>query len=282
MRAVTCTAMPLRLDLERIILSDQGIASKPPKRPPRPIRELPLPQLPLEAGRDSTDFCVASLSRVDPDLGAVAGGGRTIEDRRAGDPTGRAGQPSAGHAASTPRESNMAGRNTTGLKKRVKTLAAEGDNRMFELAEAMAEWRATPKPPDGDRPTLDELVDLTKRSRRTICYLLKVWQMVDDHGIPRDRLVHIGWTKMAVLAENCEPEEVKDALDLAETYTAKELPDALKGRASKFKARTVKLRLTPRQYYQFAAVLLANGARRPKRGRGLSGKEKALMKALGR
>jgi len=28
-------------------------------------------------------------------------------------------------------------------------------------------------------------------------------------------------------------------------------------------------------------VLLANGARRPKKGRGLSGKEKALMKALG-
>jgi hypothetical protein len=35
---------------------------------------------------------------------------------------------------------------------------------------------------------------------------------------------------MAVLAENCEPEEVADALDLAETYTAKELPAALKGR----------------------------------------------------
>ncbi len=45
-----------------------------------------------------------------------------------------------------------------------------------------------PKPPDGDRPTLDELVDLTKLSRRTIYYLLKVWQMVTDLGIPRDRL----------------------------------------------------------------------------------------------
>jgi hypothetical protein len=60
--------------------------------------------------------------------------------------------------------------------------------------------------------------------------LIKVWQMVDDLGIPRERLGDIGWTKMAVLAENCEPEEVADALDLAETYTAKELPAALKGR----------------------------------------------------
>jgi hypothetical protein len=174
----------------------------------------------------------------------------------------------------------MAGRNTAALKKRVQTLAAEGDNRMFELAEAMAEWRATPKPPDGDRPTLDELIKLTKLSRRTIYYLLRVWQMVTDLDIPRERLVRIGWTKMAVLAENCEPGDVKDALELAETHTAKELPDALKGILPKRKARTVKLRLTPRQYDQFAAVLLANGARRPKKGRGLSGMEKALMKAL--
>jgi hypothetical protein len=44
----------------------------------------------------------------------------------------------------------------------------------------------------------------------------------------------------------------------------------------------VQLRLTPRQYEQFEAVLLAHGARRPKKGRGLSGREKPLMKALGR
>ncbi len=173
----------------------------------------------------------------------------------------------------------MAGRNNA-LRKRVQTLAAKGDDSMIALAEALSELRAMPKPPVGDRPTLDELVDLTKLGRRTICYLIKVWKAVDDLDIPRDRLVHIGWTKMSVLAGNCEPEEVADALDLAETYTAKELPAALKGTLPKLKARTVKLRLTPRQYDQFAAVLLANGARRPKRGRGLSGMEKALMEFM--
>src|SRR5271170_6089234 len=174
----------------------------------------------------------------------------------------------------------MVGRSTAALMKRAQTLAVKGDDSMIELAETLSGLRAMPKPPDGDRPTLDELVELTKVSRRTICYLLKVWQMVDDLGIPRDRLVHIGWTKMAVVAENCEPEEMEDARDLAETYTAKELPDALRGRAPKFKAHTVRLRLTPRQYDQFAAVLLANGARRPKKGRGLSGMEKALMEFM--
>jgi hypothetical protein len=175
----------------------------------------------------------------------------------------------------------MVGRSTAALMKKAQTLAAKGDDSMIELAEALSALRNLPKPPNGDRPTLDELVDLTKLSRRTICYLLRVWQMVDDLGIPRDRLVHIGWTKMAVLAENCEPEEVKDALELAETYTVKELPAALKGTLPKRKAHTVKLRLTPSQYDKFAAVLRANGARPPKRGRGLSGMERALMKALG-
>ncbi len=174
----------------------------------------------------------------------------------------------------------MGRRNTEALKKRVRRLAAKGDDSMIELAEALAELRAMSKPPDGDRPTLDELIDLTKLSRRTLYYLLKVQQMVDDLDIPRGRLVHIGWTKMAVLAEQCELDEVEDALDLAEVYTAKELPSALKGEAPKRKARTVVLRLTPRQYDKFAAVLLAHGARRPKRGRGLSGMERALLKAL--
>ena len=107
----------------------------------------------------------------------------------------------------------MVGRSTAAQIKRAQMLAAKGDDSMIELAEVLSELRARPKAPDGDRPTLDELVEHTKRSRRTICYLLRVWQMVDDLSIPRDRLVRIGWTKAAVLAENCEPDEVKDALE---------------------------------------------------------------------
>ena len=108
-----------------------------------------------------------------------------------------------------------------------------------------------------------------------------MWQAFGDLGIPRERLVEVGWTKAAIVLENSEPENVEEALALAETCTAKELPALLKGSPRKAKARTVLLRLTPRQYDQFEAVMLANGARRPKKGRGLSGKERALMRALG-
>jgi hypothetical protein len=164
----------------------------------------------------------------------------------------------------------------------VQELAAKDDDSMFELAEALTELWAHPKPPEGDRPTLEELIDLTKMSRRTIFYLLKVWRRFADLGVPRDRLVRIGWTKLAVIAENYDPGTVDAALVLAETCVAKELPRRLRGGNDRGKIRTVHLRLTPRQHEDFEAVLLANGARRPKNRRGLARKEDALMRALRR
>jgi hypothetical protein len=178
-------------------------------------------------------------------------------------------------------EKIMSGRSAAALMKRAQTLANKGDDRMIELAEVIYDLRSLPKPSDGDRPTLDELASRIKLSRRAVCYLLKVWQTFGVLGIPRERLVEVGWTKAAVVLEISEPEDVEEALALAETCTAKELPALLKSSPRKAKARTVLLRLTPRQYGQFEASLLANGARRPKRGKkGLSGKERALMQAL--
>jgi len=166
------------------------------------------------------------------------------------------------------------------LRKRVQALATKDKNGTIELAEALSDLRALPKRPDGDRPTLNELVALTKLSKRALCYLLKVWRRFSDLDIPRDRLASIGWTKLAAIAENCDPGDEENALTLSEACTLKELPARLKGMAAKPKAHTVLLRLSPRQYERFESLLLAHGARRPKKGRGLSGKEKALMKAL--
>ena len=118
-------------------------------------------------------------------------------------------------------------------------------------------------------------------SRRTICYLLKVWETFSDLGIPRERLVRLVGPKRRSSSKTVRPRRWRRRSPWRRLATAKELPALLKGRARKAKARTVQLRLTPRQYDQFAAVLLANGARRPRGERGLSGKEKALMKALG-
>ena len=171
-------------------------------------------------------------------------------------------------------------RSSGALKRRVQTLAVKDNDGTIELAEALSDLRALPKPPDGDRLTLDELASHTKLSKRAVCYLLKVWRRFSDLDIRRDRLAQIGWTKLAVVAENCDPGEEEHALALAEACTLKELPARLNGMAAKPKARTVLLRLTRKQHEHFESFLLAHGARRPKKGRGLSGKEKALMKAL--
>ena len=119
-------------------------------------------------------------------------------------------------------------------------------------------------------------------SRRAVCYLIKVWQTFGELGIPRERLVEIGWTKAAIVLENSGPEDVEEALALAETCTAKDLPALLKGTPQKAKARTVLLRLTPRQYAQFEAVMLANALDARKKGGACPARKRALMKALGK
>jgi len=171
-------------------------------------------------------------------------------------------------------------RSSRALRRRVQTLATKDNTSTIELAEVLSDLRALPKPPNGDRPTLNELVALTRLSKRAVCYLLKVWRRFSSLDIPRDRLSRIGWTKLAAIAENCDSGDEQNALKLAEACVLKELPARLKGMGAKPKARTILLRLTRRQHERFESLLLAHGARRPKKGRGISGKEKALMKAL--
>ncbi len=126
----------------------------------------------------------------------------------------------------------------------------------------------------------EELEEITELDRRTIFYLLRVWRTFGH--LPRDQLVEIKWTKLAVIAENSSPGEAERDLALAKSCVAKELPRRLKGGEERGKIRTVHLRLTESQYEELSTTLLANGARRPKKGWGLSGKEDALMRALRR
>jgi hypothetical protein len=168
------------------------------------------------------------------------------------------------------------------LLKKIERLARTPDHGALELAEVLAEARTLPHPPEGDRPPLAELMQITGLSRRAIGYLIKVWDRFGNLDIPSDRLAKVGWTKLAVIADACEPGDELDALALAESSTVKDLPRLLKSGTKPGKRRTVLLRFTEGDYEIFEAVLLANGARRPKKGRGLANKEKAVIRALGR
>ena len=70
------------------------------------------------------------------------------------------------------------------LFKRAQTLGTKDNDGAIELAKVLSDLRALPKPPNGARPTLDELVVLTKLSKRAVCYLLKVWRRFSDLDIP--------------------------------------------------------------------------------------------------
>lgn len=169
------------------------------------------------------------------------------------------------------------------LRKRIERLAKTPDDSPLELAQALAAARVLPGPPEGDQPSIAELMELTGLSRRAIGYLIKVWERFGDLDIPRDSLVKIGWTKLAVVAENCAPGEELDALNLAEMHIAKDLPHILKDGSNPARRRTVLLRFTESGYRAFEAALLAHGAKRPrgrKNAKGLAGKERALLRAL--
>ncbi len=169
------------------------------------------------------------------------------------------------------------------LMKKIQRLAARTDGNSLELAEALCEARALPKTNEAGWLTFADLVEITKLSRRTLNYLISVWKRFGDLDIPRDRLARVGWTKLSIIAKKCDPGDELQALDIAETCTAKELPALLKGARPRAKKRTVLLRLTPGQYEDLEQVLLAQGASRPTRGKknwGLAGKEAALTMGL--
>ena len=170
----------------------------------------------------------------------------------------------------------------TALEKKIRRLANSTDGTSLELAEALWEARALPKTQDGGRPAISDLMELTKLSRRAVGYLIATWKRFGSLDIPRDRLVQIGWTKLALIADRSETGDELAALAIAETCVAKDLPARLKGKpAQRGKMHTIMLRLTDRQHETFETILLAHGAKRPKRGHGLMGKEVALVKALG-
>ena len=82
------------------------------------------------------------------------------------------------------------------LRKKIVALTQKPDAAPLELAEALAAARSLPAPPEGDRPTFAELIEITGLSRRALGYLIKVGERFGDLDIARpplkDRLDEAG------------------------------------------------------------------------------------------
>jgi hypothetical protein len=146
----------------------------------------------------------------------------------------------------------------------------------LELADAL--WRAERAAPG----SLMRVVALSGLGRRKAYYLIAIWRRFVDLPVERAWLARIGWTKLAIIARQVPAGEEHAALEIACTTTTRELPRVLKGgRRDRPKRHSVLLRLSPTQYRVLAQTLTQFGAQTPKTGRGLVGKERALIRALG-
>ena len=162
------------------------------------------------------------------------------------------------------------------VKRITKLLDTPNENRI-DLALALAKLEEA-KP-----GTLAALGNARPSERRTLYYLLDVGRWLTPLGQPKSRLARIGWTKLAILAEYSGPLSPHSLLAQAEKHTAAELPAILKaGLHAKVpeKRRAVMLRLTNAQYAIFEAAVLAHGAVKAGKGKGLVDKEAGLIAAL--
>lgn len=121
----------------------------------------------------------------------------------------------------------------------------------------------------------------TAIQRRRAYELARIADAFDGSEIPVERLEAIGWTKLAILARHGMGQmPIEGYVDLAERATAHMLQAQLSTLTDAPNTRVVLLRLTPDQYGKYRACMVAHGAVKAKKGKGLVGQEEALMAAL--
>ncbi len=157
-------------------------------------------------------------------------------------------------------------------------LAGKKNTIPLDLAKALYEARQV------SEERMGQILAATGLKRRKAYYLVAVWKRFADLHIPTEELAAVGWTKLRIIAEHAAPGEEKRALELAMATTANDLPGVLrrddKAGAGRGKTHSILLRLENDQYEVFESVLKSFGAAPPTKGRGLVGKEDALIKAL--
>lgn len=130
---------------------------------------------------------------------------------------------------------------------------------------------------------MHEVVGVAGIKRRALFYLSDVGGFLTEHNITEDQAERIGWTKIQIVARHVRRHTlvgkrmIQRYLTIAERTTAHRLPAALKNQDTDLTvaSRTVLLRIPADAYPALENALLTCGAR--KQGRGLAGKEEAIM-----
>lgn len=156
-----------------------------------------------------------------------------------------------------------------------------------ELAEIAADlkrrrfWRAAKffrTLQDTDPSDVGGVAQLIGVSRRQAFYLAKVHRVFSELGVDGVRLESIGWTKLKVVVDRIDSKNCELVLEMAENCTVRQVSFFVRDKFPVPGERCVTLYFTPNQHGVFETAVLAHGG--TKSGKGLMGKEAALIKAL--
>src|SRR5271166_1279646 len=131
---------------------------------------------------------------------------------------------------------------------------------------------------DREPELFQKIVEQSDLGRRKAYYLVEVSRTFDPLPISRNRLKKIGWTKLQLLAKQITKDNAQELLALAEENTTKQLEKLMRGEKPIDNAHCMLMYFSPKQYKVVEEAMLANGG--VKSGRGVVGKEEALVRAL--
>lgn len=157
------------------------------------------------------------------------------------------------------------------LKKRAATLAPRPKSEFAKLAEVLSELQGVA--PREFRQVAKEI----GVSPRTAFYLARIWGSIENLK-ERDRLLKLGWTKLSLVAPHLTAKNSREILTFAETHTTQACRLHLSEKPIRETTRCMLLRFGAKDYARFADAIVKNGGK--KRGKGLVGTEKALMKIV--
>lgn len=158
------------------------------------------------------------------------------------------------------------------LYERALKLTARLDQSFMDLARVIRDLN------DNDVEAFDQFVKTSGLGRRKAYYLIAIDKAFRKLNVSRDRLHKIGWTKVNILSNYVEEDNVNKLLDLAETCTVKELTSRLEGDDAKPATSPVLFYFTEKDRDYLLRALLKFGAGQSSRG--LVGKEQALIKII--
>ena len=157
------------------------------------------------------------------------------------------------------------------LYDRALALSSDVEDKFLELGRSLRQLL------DRD-PALFQQVVKKRLGRRKAYYLVEVSRRFEPLPISRARLKKIGWTKLQIIGQHVTKDNVEELVSLAEQFKTKQLERKMQGDEPLKNAHCVLMYFSSQQYAEFEEALLKNGAKRS--GRGIVGKEKALINAL--